>query len=303
MRFLLVVNPTSGGGRRQVLIQKALKYFRKKGDEVVVHWTQCPGDATAVVQNQGTQGFDAVVAAGGDGTLHEVIQGLQGTGVPLGILPWGTGNVFAKEMGLPRRVKAQCRVIRKGRALDVDLGLADGHPFLLMASFGIDAYALASAGSWIKKLWGLAAYAWAGLRAVVRYRHRLLEVQLDDGRVDRGSYVLVSNTRLYGAFFVLHPRINPTDGQLDVFVFRDLGRWSFLGMVTQLLWHTLVRSRAIPRFLGRHGMHQTRSLRVIPGRDRPMQLDGDPFPGAEEFSIVPRSLRVLIPRRSMRRYQ
>ena len=298
MRWMIIVNPVSGGGRHLPLLKKALKYFRKKGDEVVVHQTSGPGEGTEVARDRG-RGFDAVVAAGGDGTIHEVIGGLAGTGVPLGILPWGTGNVFAKEMGLPRRVKALCKVIRKGHTVDLDLGLADGRPFLLMASVGLDAYALLqmSRGR-SKKIWGMVAYALAGMAALVRYRHPPIEVVLDDGTRDRGSFLLVSNTRLYGAFFVFHPHADPTDGLLDVFLFRDSGRWKFLGLVVQMVWHRWTKATRPLGALGRHGLYQVKSLSILSGHARPMQVDGDFLEGgAIEIGIAPRALRVILPRR------
>jgi diacylglycerol kinase family enzyme len=269
VRYLLVVNPVSGGGRNLRRLAKVRKYFRKKGDEVVLVLTSGPGEA-----------------------------GPAGSGVPLGILPWGTGNVFAREMGLPTRTKALARVIRRGQTRTLDLGLADGRPFLLMASLGLDAFTLGRMpGTAAKRRWGLGAYLWAGLGALAGYRHPPLEVRLDDGTVDRGSFVLVSNTRLYGAFFVFHPGADPTDGLLDVLVFRDTGRWSFLGMAFHMVWHSLVRSRRQAPFLARHGVYRTRKVEVFPGTGRPAQADGEFLPGGfSTVTVAPGALRVLLPR-------
>lgn len=295
-RYLLIVNPVSGGGRSRDLVEKAVKYFRKKGDHIVVERTRGPGDGTKIARDWGPF-YDVVIGAGGDGTIHEVVGGLAGTSIPLGILPFGTGNVFAREMGLPRGLKALCRVIRRGKVRSIDLGLADGRPFLLMASVGLDAYALAKmVGPAAKRLWGMAAYLWAGLGALTRYRHPWVDVEFDDGSTDRGTFVLVSNTRLYGAFFVLQPEASPVDGMLDVFVFRHAGRWKFLGMAAQLLWTTAWGAR--PGFLARHGVHRVKSLTVIPGLERPVQVDGDFLPGgASRFTVAPRALGVILPKR------
>jgi len=296
VRYLLIINPTSGGGKRQSRLAKVLKFFRKKGDDVAVHRTTKPGEASEVARDRCRQ-FDAVIAAGGDGTIHEVVGGLRGTGVPLGILPWGTGNVFAREMGLPGRVKALCRVIRKGKKRRLDLGLANGRPFLLMASGGLDAYALQRMRD-APKLWGMWSYFWAALAAWIRYRSPLFEVELD-GVVDRGSFILVSNTKLYGAFFVFFPHADPSDGLLDVFVFRHTGRWKFLGMVVQLAWVHWTSGRT-PReagFLARHGVYRVKSLRLRQG-GIPAQVDGEFLPGGlSEISVLPRAVEVLLPRR------
>lgn len=304
MRFLLILNPTSGGGRNVGKLKKVLKYFRKKGDEVVVHRTTGPGDAEATARERCVEGFDAVIGAGGDGTIHEVVGGLKGTETPLGILPWGTGNVFAREMGLPRRVKALCKVIRQGRRVSLDLGLADGRPFLLMASAGLDAYALGQMrGFEGKRLWGMGAYVLAGLDAFVRYPNPDIKVVFDDGRKDTGSFVLVSNTRLYGAYFVFQPSSDPTDGLLDVFVFRDSGRWKFLGMFAQLVWHNLMapRSRRPPSFLSRHGVYKVTGLRILPGRSLSVQADGEFLEGGASAIVVSKgALKVMLPKRLFR---
>ena len=278
-------------------LKKVLKFFKKKGDEVVVHRTTGPGDARTTAR-QRCAGFDAVIGAGGDGTIHEVVGGLAGTGTPLGILPWGTGNVFAREMGLPRRVKALCKVIRQGRRVKLDLGLADERPFLLMASVGLDAFALGRMrGYQTKRLWGMGAYVLAGLEAFARYPNPSIEVRFD-GRTDRGSFVLISNTRLYGAYFVFQPLADPTDGLLDVFVFRDAGRWKFLGMAVQLVWHNLMspRSQEPPSFLTRHGVHKVSRLEILPGRQRSVQADGEFLEGGvTSIEVSPGALTVMLP--------
>jgi YegS/Rv2252/BmrU family lipid kinase len=305
MRYLLIVNPTSGGGRNRHLLGRVLKYFRRKGDDVEVAKTSASGDAARAALSAIGQDWDAVVAAGGDGTIHEVVGALAGTALPLGILPWGTGNVFAKEMGLPSGVKGQCRVIRKGRTLVVDLGTLDGRPFLLMASVGFDAYVLGRMrGLGSKRIWGVAAYAWAALGALARYGHRPVDVVLDGGRRDRGSFVLVSNTSLYGAFFVIQPQADPTDGALDVFVFRDAGRWKFLGMAAQLVWHSLTGSHGSLGLMRRHGVYRAREVDLVPGHGLPVQVDGEFLPeGGTAVGVIPRALRVLLPKRTLKRFR
>ncbi len=296
MRYLLIINPTSGGGRQLPRLAKVLKYFKKRGDLVEVHETTASGEAGMVARDRGRD-FTAVIAAGGDGTINEVVGGLAGTEVPLGILPWGTGNVFAREMGLPARVKPLCKIIRKGRVARLDLGLADGRPFLLMASAGLDAYALQRTAS-TKKVWGRWAYVWAALSAWASYRGPEIEVELD-GAIDRGSFVLISNTRLYGAVFVFFPQADPADGYLDVLVFRDSGRWKFLGMVLHMAWKHLIdgRSERMAGFMARHGVYRVRSLRMTSSRPFPAQADGE-YLGRDirEVSVSPGALRVLLPR-------
>lgn len=304
MRYLLIHNPASGGGRGHPRVRKVVKWFARHRVEVQVYETRAPGDATHRAREAAGEGYDLVIAAGGDGTIREVVAGLCGTPVALGILPWGTGNVFAREMDLPRRTKALCRVIHRGHRLPVDLGSADGRPFLLMLSGGLDAAALGRTGVAQKRRWGLAAYAWAGLAALVGYRHPLVEVRLDEGPCDRGTFVLVCNTRLYGAYFRWLPQADPTDGALDVFVFRHQGRWAFLGMALQLVWHNLAHPRSSrgPGFLSRHGVYRTTGLTLV-GPGLPAQIDGDPLADSvRRVQVLPGSLTVVLPKRTVRSY-
>ena len=297
MKYLLVLNPVSGGGRNHHKLNKALGYFRKKGDFVEVARTSVAGDGARVVRARRGE-FDAVIAAGGDGTIHEVIEGLAGTPTPLGILPWGTGNVFAREMSLPWRTKALCKRIRRGRVRTLDVGLADGRPFLLMVSVGLDAYTLGTmVQSRFKRLWGMASYALAGLGALARYHYPDIQVTFDDGTTDRGGFVLVSNTRLYGAFFTFHPQADPSDGYLDVLVFRHNGRWKFLGMAFHMAWHGLMDKRGTrpAAFLSQHGIYRTKGLKIASGHQRQAQADGDFLPGGVvDIGIYPGALRVLV---------
>jgi YegS/Rv2252/BmrU family lipid kinase len=274
----------------------------RKGDQIVVQYTQVPGDARRFA-HEAINEFDAVIGAGGDGTIHELIAALAGTGMPFGIVPWGTGNVFAREMKFPRRIRALGKIIRQGRAYNLDLGMADGLPFLLMASIGIDAYALARVPSGpFKRRWGLLSYALSAVQAFIFFHHPKISVQFDEGFHDSGSYILVSNTRLYGAFFVFHPRAQPADGLLDVLVFRTPGRWSFLWLVISLAWHSFWHRRSPHPALAlrAHGIYQTKGLTIQPNQ-APFQADGDVLPMVHRIEIAPASLRMLLPKKALRR--
>lgn len=294
MRYLLIANPASGAGGRPDRAERVVEWFRQRGDEVVARRTSGPGDATRLAR--GAEGFDAVIAAGGDGTVNEVLNGLAGGDLPLGILPWGTGNVFAKEMGFPRGLRRCCRVIRRGLSARLDLGRCGERRFLMMAGAGIDAYALGRMrGKNWKRLFGVAGYAVGALLAFARYRDAEIEVRFPDGARLKGSYVLVSNTRLYGGVFAFAPTAVPTDGLLDVFVFKGRSRWGLLGF--------LVRRILLPGRLFRGGaLVKTASVELRSAAAVPLQVDGDPFaPLPRTLIVEPASLSVLLPKRTLKR--
>ncbi len=296
MRYLLIANPATGGGKNAERIALARAWFAQRGDAVEARSTEGPEHATRLAREAAAAGgWDAVIAAGGDGTINEVLNGLAGSAMPLGILPWGTGNVFAKEMGFPRSLRRCCRVIRKGRTARLDLGRAGGRRFLMMAGAGIDAFALAQMrGKNWKRVFGVTGYVIGGLFAFARYREARITARFPDGRVERGSYVLVSNTRRYGGIFSIAPDASPVDGRLDVFIHRGTSRWGLVRLVLELA--------ALPRSGPRvKRIVRAAAVELEAEGEVPLQLDGDPV-GAlpRRIEVEPRALSVILPRKVLK---
>lgn len=295
------MNPSSGNRQSDFKIAWTLGYFERHGIEVELARTEGPGHAGQLATAAVAAGYRVVVAAGGDGTINEVLGALAGTDCALGILPWGTGNVFAREAGFPRTLRAQCKVIRKGRTRVLDTAVCSGKHFFLMAGAGFDAYSLAQLHDGrLKKGLGLLAYVVGGVRALVRYRYPDIEVELPDGRTDAGSFVLVSNTRLYGAFFRFHPDGDPADGLLDIFVLRRKGPGHLVSVILRLVWTALFPGAMAQwlMFLRRQGVYRCSSVTLRSKAAVPLQLDGD-FHGhlPATITVDPASLRVIVPKR------
>jgi YegS/Rv2252/BmrU family lipid kinase len=315
MRLLLIANPVSGDARKEAKIEAALAYFGKRSDLVDLRYTEFPGHATSIAREAAAKGYDAIIAAGGDGTINEVLNGIVGTKARLGILPWGTGNVFAKEMRFPSRIKKQCKLIRKGKTMRLDCGRCGPKHFLLMASAGFDAYALRRGGRLpMKGKFGVTAYLFAALGAFARYRYPPIDLRLDGEIDDSGTFVLVSNTRLYGSFFIFNQDADPTDGLLDVFVFRESGPWGLLKLVSRLVLRAFLGalpsrrgaggSAKLPdayRFLD-HGRYRVRRVELRSGSEIAVQADGDVVAGDRTvFDAVPGAVQVILPRKTRKR--
>ncbi len=293
MRYLLIANPASGPGAAATEATRVAAWFAQRGDEVVVRLTAGPGHATRLARE--ASGYDAVIAGGGDGTINEVINGLAGRTMPLGIIPWGTTNVFAREMGLPRGIRRCARVVRKGRMARLDLGKCGERRFLMMAGAGIDAYALERMrGKNWKRLFGVTGYAIGAIFAFAGYHDAEITAAFPSGRRIRGSYVLVSNTRLYGGILTLAPRATPTDGLLDVFVYRGKSRWGLASFLLGLLLtpHHALQGRSIIR---------TTSVSLSSCARVKVQLDGDPYDALPlDISVEPAALSVILPKRRLK---
>ena len=223
-RVLLVVNPASRRGGRHV--EDAVVAFRGAGVECDTFVTHRPGEGgiVAAERTAGADhgGYDAVFTLGGDGTAMEVIGALAGTGLAVGILPGGTGNLIARTLGTPLAIPRAVRALLGGRPIDVDLGrLPDGRRFAFAAGVGIDATMIDRTPTHLKRRLGVYAYMLTAARAVLareRFRVRLTV----DGVVHEreASAVMVAN---FGAvlneLITLGPGIAHDDGRLDACVF------------------------------------------------------------------------------------
>src|SRR4029079_2600419 len=140
--------------------------------------------------------FDAVVAAGGDGTVHDAAEGLVGYLTPLGILPLGTGNVFARELNLPRSPEALAGTLLSGEARPIPVGQANGRPFLFVVGVGFDAEAVRVFESEGTRTLGRAGYIWPVLRTLLSHQHQSLRVTTRREET-KAQWVVVTRIKRY----------------------------------------------------------------------------------------------------------
>jgi diacylglycerol kinase (ATP) len=237
MKVLLIINPLSGGVNKHHIIKEIQALFSQQNHDMDVYETSAKQDATRVAKERATQ-YDAVIACGGDGTINEVINGIAEKGVPLGIIPAGTENVLAKELGIPSNYRKAAQQILRGKKCVFDLGKANKRYFALMAGIGYDAHIASQVEllPLIKNLFGSAAYPLAALKDFFNYNHPKLRVQVN-GKTYTGYFVIVANSRYYGRVFEVAHKANMQDGLLDVCIFQDLDLYNliryFVGVVTK----------------------------------------------------------------------
>jgi YegS/Rv2252/BmrU family lipid kinase len=210
-RVLIVHNPTAGRHKRRRLLM-VVDRLERLGCAVTIRETAKRGDAEDLAAQVDVDLFDAVVAAGGDGTVNEVLNGLAlaGGGLALGVIPLGTANVLACEIGLdPRDSEQIARAIAFGQARRVHMGVANGRRFLLMAGAGLDAQVVAGINVTMKRHAGKLAYVVEGLKQAVGYDFPLLTIRAN-GVAYEGRMVVACKGRFYGGPFVAAP-----DAKLD----------------------------------------------------------------------------------------
>jgi diacylglycerol kinase (ATP) len=266
MRILLIANPVAGGNARSK-IDRAAAWLRSRGAVVEVALTGASGDARWAAGVARDAGFDRIIAAGGDGTLNEVINGLAPSPIPLAFIPLGTTNVFALEVGIPFDLEQACDIALNGTPRPVCLGLADGTRFLLMAGIGFDAEVVAGVNLRLKRRVGKLAYLISALAVLMHSAAATIEVVDERGRRFQGCSAVIGNGRCYGGRFSITPQAALQDDALEVCLFRRPGRLGFLcSMIKIALGRSLAESEAW-RF-------RARKLTVT-GSRAAVQLDGD----------------------------
>lgn len=287
MNIRLIANPVSGGDARP-RIARAADRLRALGATVEVCLTEKRGDARRFAAEAVTAGVDRVVAAGGDGTLNEVANGLDGPELPVAFLPLGTVNVFALETGIPLELDAACRLAVAGTPRLITLGRVNGENFLLMVSAGWDAEAVARLRPAVKRRFGRLAYGASALEALLAGPPAPLQVTLADGSCHAGFGVVVSNARLYGGHYVVTPNASLASPQLEVCLFKRGGRLAMLNLALRLGLHLPLRPPAVAFF--------STDAVEIDGVEVAVQVDGDAW-GALPVKVEsrPATLSVVLP--------
>jgi diacylglycerol kinase (ATP) len=292
----VIFNPAAKG-------DKARRFRRQLGElahDWVVKPTTGPDSARALAREAVEQGFPFVVAAGGDGTVNEVINGLGDASdgfnrAALGMVPLGTANVYARELGIPLRLPACCHLIRQGHTRSVDLVRVtcqhQGQPtrrwFAQLAGAGLDARAVELVDWQFKKRAGVVAYIAAGLRALAEPQPTIIARTASTQTT--GQLVLLGNGRLYGGPFTLFPNAKLADGQLNVRIFPRANWATALAIALGILTGRAGRSgHSTDRMVAE--LHLEASSRV------PLELDGElvgELPAS--FTVAPQILRVVTP--------
>jgi len=282
-----VLNPAARrerAGRLKSLIEAVCRGAK-------VHTTNSLEDARNVAAEAGGGGWNAVVAAGGDGTINAVVNGLAGFDIPLGILPVGTMNVFARELGIPLNcLEAAWRVVVSGQTREVDLAMANGSFFVQLAGAGLDAEVVRQTSTAAKRALGAWSYVVTLLRLAAASGGKI-KARPNGAPAREGSFLLVGNGRYYGGPFKMFPRARLDDGLLDVLVFRRKSHWDVLRYAFAVGLGRLSQLRDVDYL-------QTGCLDVEAGRDDvSVEVDGELVGRLPcKFRIAPRRLRVLAPR-------
>jgi diacylglycerol kinase (ATP) len=287
----LVVNPAAAGGRVGRQWPRLRERLAAVGLDLPFSVTQAPGHASALAAEAVASGHDVVVAAGGDGTICETLQGLHGTSCALAVLPLGTGNDAARTMGIPLRLEDAARAVLAGKRRRVDVMRAGDRVVLNAIGIGLLGAINVNAQS-IKWVRGIGAYLAAAVGTLFRYR--CPDIRLTNGRSEyQGPMTILAihNGVTTGGGFRLAPHALPDDGELDATLVTFTGVPARLSALSHAVRGTLARKAFTREF-------RFSRLELLCSERLPYHWDGNPAyvePPGMTFEVLPCALDVVVP--------
>jgi len=271
-RILAIYNPTAGR-RARGKFERFRAGLVRLGASVTVAETNAPLHAKALAESADPAHFDAIAVAGGDGTINEAVNGIVCSGLPLAILPLGTANVLANELGLPREPEALAEIaaLSPARAIvPAEIITAERNEpwrFLLMAGIGFDAEVVAHLNLKLKRKIGKGAYALGSLQQLARQERRQFEARVD-GKSETPASLVVARAHFYGGRFVLAPEARLDQPALHTVLFPGASRLATLRYMTAVVTGTLKRQCDVE-------IRGAREIELAGPEGAPVQIDGD----------------------------
>jgi len=267
MDAVFVVNPRAGRGRGARIARELPDLIRRHDVEARVVCTTAPGDGTRLARE--AAGYASlVIAVGGDGTAHEVVNGVAGTDATFGLIPFGTGNDLALALGIPSGPAAALDVALRGQTKLIDLGRFDDHWFANSLGLGFEAQVTIESRR-VTRLRGFAVYLWATMRALGNLRCPVYRIRIDDDVIEgRHLLVCIGNGPRVGGGFYLTPNADNTDGRFDVCLVEGMGRARVLATLPKALDGTHVNAPTVT-------MHRGRTIEIECADGFPFHADGE----------------------------
>lgn len=290
---LVVINPISGvrahaGGAAEVAL--AHRVLGEAGYTADVAVTTGPGHATELAREAAGRGVELVIAWGGDGTMNEVARAVAFGPMALALVPAGSGNGLARDLGVPLDAAAALALAGRGRRRHIDAGEANGQLFFNVAGVGLDAR-VAHRFAESKGRRGLSRYAQLGAQELLRYRAADYDVSWDGGAAaGRKLFIALANSRQYGSHGCIAPAARVDDGRFDLVIVDDQPLWRVVRRVPAFFAGTLQSGG---------GVHMTTfaHARIASPAPLDVHLDGEPatVAGPLDVRVHPRALTIVVP--------
>ena len=288
MKYLFILNPISGGRKNPTKIKSAVdRIFQNSDHTYEFVFTSYAGEAKILSQNGAKDGFDVVVAAGGDGTINEVATGILGTEAALGIIPLGSGNGLARSFGVPLDLSKSIDFLINPKITSVDVGKANDHYFFGVCGLGYDAIVGKKFQEFGTR--GPLPYFLIGIKELVRYKPEKVCLNFNDQQIEVSPLLItISNTKQYGNGAIISPNADPQDGKLEICIINML---SFVKAVraTRRLFNGTIDK------IAEYSQYTTDSLQIVAEHENGVfHTDGEPHdrPKTTHIKLLYNTLKV-----------
>lgn len=290
----LISNPKTGRyASRRRPIQELASNLESLGVKVDLRLTAGPGDATTIAARAARNGSSDVIVAGGDGTINEAIQGLAGTAARLAIIPRGTANVLARELGLPLDDDQAVAVAAQGKSRKIYLGIAtdetthESRHFALMAGIGLDASVVKHVQPRLKKRIGKGAFWISGLSHLADWNPRPFTLEID-GHEYNATFAAVGKSAKYGGDLAITPGARLDQPEFEVCMIETMSRLRYLHLLSYAMRNGMPRDKPEVRFV--------KAVNVKAFGEAQVQVDGELLGHLPmRFEIASHSLEVIVP--------
>lgn len=290
--IVFIVNPKAGTNLQRNIAALLDKHLNHRKFTWSLWTTEGPGHGFELARKAVSEGYAAVVAVGGDGSVNEIAPALMGTTVALGIIPAGSGNGLAMHLGYGRRLEKAVRLLNRSQKVLIDVGMVNNRPFFNMAGIGFDG--LVSNMMRDSHARGFWPYFIKSVKAGLTFRPFDALMRVNGTEFHRKCFsIAVANGPMYGYNFTIAPDARPDDGKLEVVILKDVPRWKYFAAVPATLNGKIYEAGFIEHYSTGHlTIHSEQALYA--------HVDGEGFIAETtlEFSVKPCALHVLVPRPS-----
>lgn len=288
MHLKIIYNPAAGRGRARRNVRTIEEYLRSRGARADCEPSTSPSDLVRIAAESSRAGYDRVVVCGGDGTLNLAVREFDLEKGTLALIPNGSGDDFAKVMGIPRETRKACDVVLDGVVREVDVATANGLRYLGVAGLGFDSEVADYANHNVRFLRGSAVYLYAILRVLPRFRPRPVRITNGNSRDEEIMFAAVGNTRQYGGGIRITPDAIVDDGLLDLCIVHRTTRMQLLRTLPKAYSGAHVKSPFVSVSRGTSFRFESESAMAV-------YADGEPLTRTPVTFGICGKLRVLAP--------
>jgi diacylglycerol kinase (ATP) len=290
VQLKIIYNPAAGRGRARRNVLEVEEYLRSRGARVECEPSTDPADLVRIAAESSRGSYDRVVVCGGDGTLNLAVREFDLARGTLALIPTGSGDDFARVVGIPRQIRRACDVVLDGRVREVDVALANGIRYMGVAGLGFDSEVADFANRNVKFLRGSAVYLYAIFRVLPRFTPRPVQIRSENGTRDEHiMFAAVGNTRQYGGGIRITPGAVIDDGLLDLCIVHQTTRGQLLKTLPKAYTGAHVKSPFVETRRGRQFHFAS---------DQPMAVyaDGEPLTTTPvSFGLASERLKIVVP--------